>query len=539
MKIGLLSTSDAWDSLNHVREMTARALSGCRHELLAFPEAYQFASRVRRRELLRDWLKTCDVVLGVLHPDILQARREFNVPVPLAVFVLGSMPRGAIGFQHNYQYLSSDDVLICNCRADAIITSRFFNNPTLCVIPFGVDEAVFHPADAASRASARQSLAIEPDAPLLLYSGRLTLEKNIHTVLKVFKIVLSAIPRARLLIAGDEIGSPHRDFGIIHTSVKRSLRRLKEFLEIDVSRVMFIGRRTAEELRALYSTADLLINLTLHHDENFGLAQIEAMACGLPVVGTTWGGLKDTIIDDVTGMRVPAIATAIGVKVDWWCAANHIVRLLSAGELIQHMRQRCCEVARSQYSLQGYGERLNHVLNDCVKASKASARTLEASRFAKDYWGTCVRKEGDAPPYRRGPLALERYRDLITPYAFDAYDCDQKSDRWYLPAPLVLQPDHTLSVNDPIFPMEVQVPEHLVDAVYRLTAHFTAHPILSDESLDQGEGCGAALQWMHATGLLLRTVRGVLPLECVPSTIGQSVFQLQRVDHQADVVWLS
>ena len=51
------------------------------------------------------------------------------------------------------------------------------------------------------------------------------------------------------------------------------------------------------EVREFYNIADVAINLTLHHDENFGLAQVEAMACGLPVVGSLWGGLKDTIRD--------------------------------------------------------------------------------------------------------------------------------------------------------------------------------------------------------------------------------------------------
>ena len=53
------------------------------------------------------------------------------------------------------------------------------------------------------------------------------------------------------------------------------------------------------------AAADLFTLLSDNIQESFGLAPVEALAAGLPVVGTDWDGLKDTVEHGVTGFRVP------------------------------------------------------------------------------------------------------------------------------------------------------------------------------------------------------------------------------------------
>ena len=53
-----------------------------------------------------------------------------------------------------------------------------------------------------------------------------------------------------------------------------------------------------------YQRADVLVNPS--YSESFGLTPVEAMACEVPVVGTAVGGMKETIVDGVTGYLVQA-----------------------------------------------------------------------------------------------------------------------------------------------------------------------------------------------------------------------------------------
>jgi glycosyltransferase involved in cell wall biosynthesis len=68
------------------------------------------------------------------------------------------------------------------------------------------------------------------------------------------------------------------------------------------SRVRFLGRRRRDELRNLYSAADVFISVPWY--EPFGITPVEAMACGVPVIGARVGGVKHTVVDGETGLLV-------------------------------------------------------------------------------------------------------------------------------------------------------------------------------------------------------------------------------------------
>jgi glycosyltransferase involved in cell wall biosynthesis len=529
------TVGEQWASVDQVRSTTADALAR-RHELRTYPPEYHFASASRRRELIKAWLGECDAIVGGLDDEILQVRRELDRCVPWSVFMLGCMPRGAPTLASQHRYLHTRDVLVCTSTADAALSSMFFPNATVRVVPFAVDEAQFFRVDDRMRAATRARFGIGEDDKVLLYSGRISLEKNIHTVLKTFKVVLNAVPDARLVIAGGELNLPFREFGILSIGIKRTLGRLCRQLGLDDGRVSFTGRLAPDDLRALYGAADVLINLTLHHDENFGYAQVEAMACGLPVVGSAWGGLKDTVTEGVTGMQVPAVVTAAGVKVDWWAAANSVVELFGA----QHAwRERCREVARERYSLARYADNLHDVVVDSLSATHR-CEPLALSEFARNYWATCARRSDDAPPYRRGPHAFRLYRELIAPYG-STCDANGSGDAWLLAAPLRMDAGAgRMVVNDPICPLSIDVPESLVSAVLALSSLLADHPLLTDrEAIDLDPAARSALAWMHETGLVLRTRLGRLDPRCASPVLGQPLFEMHAVDHDADVIWLS
>jgi glycosyltransferase involved in cell wall biosynthesis len=146
----------------------------------------------------------------------------------------------------------------------------------------GVDTDTFRP-DLASRSMRDRLSQGQPDAPLLLYVGRLSAEKEVDRI----KAVLESIPDARLALVGN---GPHREalethFADTHTN--------------------FVGYLHGEELGAAYASADAFVFPS--RTETLGLVLLEAMAAGCPVVAAHSGGIPDIVTNGVNGFMFDPI----------------------------------------------------------------------------------------------------------------------------------------------------------------------------------------------------------------------------------------
>lgn len=118
--------------------------------------------------------------------------------------------------------------------------------------------------------------------PIMAYMGRVAVEKNIDAFLRL------DLPGTRLVIGN----GPARE----------SLRERHP-------RALFIGYRFGDELAAMLSAADVFVFPSL--TDTFGLAMIEALACGVPVAAFPVPGPIDVIEPGVTGVLHEDLATAI------------------------------------------------------------------------------------------------------------------------------------------------------------------------------------------------------------------------------------
>jgi glycosyltransferase involved in cell wall biosynthesis len=140
----------------------------------------------------------------------------------------------------------------------------------------GVDTEQFHPRRRSAKWRARLTGG-HPDAPLLLYVGRLAVEKRIEWL----RPVLETLPHIRLAIVGDGPLRPNLEAQFAGTST------------------VFTGYLRGDDLAAAYAAADLFTFPSAN--ETFGNVVLEAMASGLPAIAPRAGGPVDLIIPGTNG----------------------------------------------------------------------------------------------------------------------------------------------------------------------------------------------------------------------------------------------
>jgi glycosyltransferase involved in cell wall biosynthesis len=118
------------------------------------------------------------------------------------------------------------------------------------------------------------------------YLGRLKNYKSIEDLLQAFAIVLRDAPDARLVIVGEG-------------DARKTLERVAREIHI-TGKVEFHGFVPLEEKIRLLRSMNFVVNPS--SKEGWGLTVIEANACGVPVIASDVPGLRDSVLDDKTGL---------------------------------------------------------------------------------------------------------------------------------------------------------------------------------------------------------------------------------------------
>jgi D-inositol-3-phosphate glycosyltransferase len=156
----------------------------------------------------------------------------------------------------------------------------------LTVVPAGVDSVRFSPEGPAAER--------DPERPRILTVGRLVERKGFGDVLQAMRYV----PGAEVVVVG---GPPPEQLPADPAAGR--LRALAEKLQV-ADRFRLVGRVPFGDMPRWYRSADVLV--AAPWQEQFEPAALEAMACGVPIVGTAVGGLTETVVDGLTGDLVPA-----------------------------------------------------------------------------------------------------------------------------------------------------------------------------------------------------------------------------------------
>jgi glycosyltransferase involved in cell wall biosynthesis len=197
---------------------------------------------------------------------------------------------------HEAAALPSDAVMCVSSRVARRQAELYPTNRTHAVHP-GID-----PAPAMAREQARALLGAPGGGPLVGVVGRVEPWKGQDVAVRM--LALLRVPDVRLVLIGQRRSPTWPDFEPVVAALARDLGV--------ADRVVSTGH--LDDASAALSGLDVLVSSS--REEGFGLALVEAMAAGIPVVATRCGGPEDIIDDARTGLLVApedphALATAV------------------------------------------------------------------------------------------------------------------------------------------------------------------------------------------------------------------------------------
>ena len=164
------------------------------------------------------------------------------------------------------------------------------------VVHNGIDlEAWKHPqgqeADAVAAATLKR-LGIDPDRPTIVFVGRITRQKGLPHLLRACEQLPADV---QVILCAGAPDTPE-----IKAEVEGLVARLRE----KRTGVVWIEEMLPRpELIAVLAASDVFVCPSVY--EPLGIVNLEAMAVGLPVVGSATGGIPDVIVDGETGLLVP------------------------------------------------------------------------------------------------------------------------------------------------------------------------------------------------------------------------------------------
>lgn len=288
----------------------------------------------------------------------------------------------------------------------ATLLDHNMEHPEVCHFP--VDGSVFN-FDNDLRKEVRAELAVSDDEFVIVYTGRLSLQKNIFRLLRDLNSlwVETQLP-IRIFFAGpyDDLGAPLFGLNFSEGSYFNQISNLLDGFSSGLKeRFQYLGNLNAQELRRLYNAADIFTSLSLHHDEDYGMSPAEALCCGLPAVLSDWGGYASFKRDEKSCFLVPV---RLGPRTPR-LALEHF----SKGVLAQLVRNETCQEKQVRSAF----------YRDELSIEAASRRLQEIHRRpAKRYKGfndlmvTYARHFKYINLYNREPVQTKLYKEIYVNY---------------------------------------------------------------------------------------------------------------------------
>lgn len=207
------------------------------------------------------------------------------------------------------------------------------------IIPYGVDTDFFHPVDIPKNENIFQVLSV----------GYLIERKGHKYLIMAMKEILKERDDVRLKIVGS---------GPLEGELKKLITDLRLDFYVEI-----LKNVSDDELLKLYNISDLFVLPSVvdsqGNTEGLGVVLLEAMACGLPVVGSDVGGITSIIEDEDTGLIVP--------EKDSFGLSLSIIRFITDEELKKNIAINGYNLVKEKYTWEKITKHYLNVYQNIMK----------------------------------------------------------------------------------------------------------------------------------------------------------------------------
>lgn len=247
--------------------------------------------------------------------------------------------------------------------------------------------------DSDERKLTRDLQGVNPDERIILYSGRVSLQKNVDLIIQEFPELYKAHQgKLRLWIAGafDDMGAPF--MGVKHHDgfMFAKLQALIESLPGEISKnITLFGQVNKTKLRQLKNAADCFISLSLYHDEDFGMSPAEALSCGLPSLLTDWGGYSSFVGDGWNCKLLPVQLSPYGHELEMKTLHSFVGDIFTNDQFAK--RKEYAENFQKKFSIESSAPQLEEILLKPFK--KFAGFKWNLGYFSTEYWTVDIGRE--------------------------------------------------------------------------------------------------------------------------------------------------
>ncbi|MFW9873686.1 MAG: glycosyltransferase family 4 protein [Candidatus Thorarchaeota archaeon] len=216
------------------------------------------------------------------------------------------------------------------------------------IIYNGVNRNIYFPLDKNKKNIQKNQMGYQ-GYKILLFVGVIDNRKGVDILLKAYKKINEAEERTKLILIGP---ANREDIGNKYYNSMLNLASEKRIAE-DVE---FLGYKSSEEISRYYQIADIFILPS--RKEGMPNVIIEAMSCGLPIVGTKISGTEDLVQDKINGFLVETENIEM--------LSRAVIRLLKNTEKIEKMGYESIRIVEKYHNIKKISEKYLSVFNQLI-----------------------------------------------------------------------------------------------------------------------------------------------------------------------------